>query len=262
VYAGLALLDAHERTADRKLLATAEGTGRFFLRHVPQTQTPAGAYFGYAPGDSSPIHNANMHVAGFLARLASLLDDGEEFAAPARSALAYTLAHQRPDGSWPYGERANIQWTDGFHTGYVLDSLRLCADAGLDDGAAHDAWLRGVDFYRRRLFLADATPRYSASSTYPIDAQSAAQAIQTLSIGAAHDRSHGDLAWKVFEFTMARLRRRDGLFLFQRRRLWCNRATHLRWVIAPMLLAFTHLIAIDEADARGSAPAERLLPQA
>ena len=248
-YAGVALLDAHERTGDRRLLELAEGVGRFFIAHVPQTEADEGAYFGYAPGDRSPIHNANMHVAGLLSRLSALVEDREAFAAPARSALAYTLAHQRPDGSWPYGEREDLGWTDGFHTGYVLDSLRQCADAGVERAAVEAAWRRGLDFYRSRLFLADGTPRYSTASTYPIDAQSAAQAIQTFAIAAAHEPSCADQAWKVFDFVMARLRRRDGLLLFQRHRLWTNGATHVRWVIAPMLLALAHLIALEESDA-------------
>ena len=253
VYAAIALLDAHERTGDERLLGLAVQTGRFFIRHVPQTEDGEGAYFGYAPGDRSPIHNANMHVAGFLARLSTLVDGGEEFAAPARRALAYTLARQRADGSWPYGEREGVAWIDGFHTGYVLDSLRQCIDAGVESEAAEAAWRRGLAFYRERLFLADGTPRYSVTSTYPIDAQSAAQAIQTFSIAAAHDRSFAQDAWRVFEFAMAHMRRRDGLFVFQRRRLWRNRAPHMRWVVAPMLLALAHLIAIDEAGEAGEA---------
>jgi hypothetical protein len=40
---------------------------------------------------------------------------------------------------------------------------------------------------------------------------------------------------------MRRLRRRDGAFIFQRRRLWQNRTAHIRWSAAPMLLALTHL---------------------
>ena len=36
-FAGLALLDAFERTGDDALLERAAGTARFFLRHVPQT---------------------------------------------------------------------------------------------------------------------------------------------------------------------------------------------------------------------------------
>lgn len=256
-YAGLALLDAHERTGNERLLELAEGTGRFFISHIPQTQTDRGAYFGYAPGNRVPVHNANMHVAGFLARLSGLVEHGEDFAAPARAALAYALPRQRADGSWPYGERKDLQWVDGFHTGYVLDSLRQCIDAGVQPEAAEAAWWRGLEFYRGKLLLADGTPRYSLASTYPLDAQSVAQAIQTFSIAAAHDPSFAANAWKVFDFAMARMRRRDGLFYFQRRRLWKNRATHMRWVVTPMLLALAHLLAVEEhADVRaGSAVA-------
>ena len=64
--------------------------------------------------------------------------------------------------------------------------------------------LRGLDFYRENLFLADGTPRCSAGSTYPIDCQSAAQAIQTFSIAAAHDPSFAvDL--EVVDYVMAHL---------------------------------------------------------
>jgi hypothetical protein len=37
------------------------------------------------------------------------------------------------------------------------------------------------------------------------------------------------------------MRGEDGLFIFQRRRLWTNRVPHMRWVIASMLLGLTHL---------------------
>ena len=52
-------------------LELAIGAGDFFLRHVPQTDAEPGAYFGYLPGDDTPIHNANMLVAALLARLAA-----------------------------------------------------------------------------------------------------------------------------------------------------------------------------------------------
>ena len=87
----------------------------------------------------------------------------------------------------------------------MLDSLRQVADAGVQRDAAEGAWLRGLDFYRDSLFLADGTPRCSAGSTYAIDCQSAAQAIQTFSIAATHDPSFAVDAWKVFDYVMAHL---------------------------------------------------------
>jgi hypothetical protein len=247
-FAGMALIDAYERAGDEELLDLACGAARFFLHHVPQTRAERGAYFGYLVADRSPVHNANTHVCALLARLAALTGD-DRMQRAAEDGLEFTLAGQRPDGSWPYGERDNLAWVDGFHTGYVLDALRVCADAGFGDDVAA-AWRRGLAYYREHLFLPDGTPKYYDHGTYPIDAQCVAQGIQTLAIAAPHVAGCREAAWKVFEFGVRRMRRPDGLFVFQRRRLWTNRLAHLRWVTAPLLLATTHLLAAERAAVR------------
>jgi hypothetical protein len=253
-FAGLALLDAHTALGDPTLLAEARRVGEFFLRHVPQTEDEPGAYFGYLPGDRSPIHNSNLLVASLLARLAAESED-QAFVAPASAALRFATARQRPNGSWPYAERPGLEWIDNFHSGYVLDALRACADAGCAREEAEAAWRSGLAYYRRELFLADGTPKYYPGKTYPIDAQCVAQGIQTLAIASPHDPGSGELAWQVLGFALRQMRRRDGLPIFQRRRLWTNRAVHPRWVAAPMLLALSHLLATqdDSPQRRGAA---------
>jgi hypothetical protein len=247
-FAGHALLDAHAALGDDKLLEKARGAGRFFLRRVPQTDAGEGAYFGYLPGDRSPIHNSNLLAAGLLARLSASEPDRDGFGAAAAAAVRYSTARQRVDGSWPYGERPNLGWVDNFHTGYVLDALRVCADAGVAAAAAEDAWRSGLAYYRRTFFLADGTPRYYPNRLFPIDNQSVAQGIQTLSIAARHDPSCARQAWEVFAFAQRRMLSDDGLPIFQRRRFWSNRAPHFRWVVAPMLMALSHLLAIERAE--------------
>ena len=79
------------------MLELAASASEFLVRHMPQTATERGAYFGYLPGDATPIHNANMLVCALLARLAHALGN-ETFAAAAASGLQYTLGHQRHDG--------------------------------------------------------------------------------------------------------------------------------------------------------------------
>jgi hypothetical protein len=133
---------------------------------------------------------------------------------------------------------------DGFHTGYVLDSLRTCVDAGIADHDAEGAWAGGLEYYRRELFLSDGTPRYYSTKTLPLDSQSVAQGIQTLSIAARHEPACQAQAWRVAAFALRTLGR-HGLPSFQRRRLWRNEAPHMRWVIAPTLLALTHLLAAE-----------------
>jgi hypothetical protein len=242
-FAGLASLDAFEATGDRRPLELALGAGDFFLHHVPQTESEPGAFFGYLPADRTPIHNANMLGCALLARLAAHTGRGDMREA-AEAGVTYTTARQRPNGSWPYGEEPGLAWVDGFHTGYILESLMVCVEAGISDKAALD---RGLAYYRDELFLADGTPKYFASSVYPIDSQCVAQGIQTFARAALRRPELGEAAWRVFAYALRNMRRPDGAFCFQRRRLWQNRTPHVRWSEAPMLLALTHLGRLAEA---------------
>jgi hypothetical protein len=252
VWAAHALLDAHERLDRPELIQEADSTCRFLLEHVPQTEDAPGAYFGYLVDDRSPIHNSSLHACALLARVSTLTGNDAYMAAATRG-VEWSLARQRPDGSWPYGERPNLQWVDGFHTGYVLDALGTCRDAGMA-GDIQSAWLRGLAYYREHLFLEDGTPRYYSNETYPIDATCVAQGIQTLALASAHDPSCLDQAWQVFGWALRNMRRRDGLFMFQRRRHWSNRVPHMRWAQATMMLAMAHLL-LAEQRREASAPA-------
>lgn len=238
-FAGQALLDAHEVTGESELLGIAVRAGEFFLEHVPQTETEVGAYFGYLVGDRSPIHNANMLVCGLLARLAAA-GGRADFREAAHAGVSYCLAHQRPDGAWTYGDRPNLQWVDGFHSGYVLDALMDCEAASVHPGVP-DGLRLGLEHYRRRLFLPDGTARYFETRTYPIDGQCVAQGIRTFALASRLDARYEADARRIFAFGLRRMRRDDGAFIFQRRRFWRNSAPHVRWVQAPMFRALVDL---------------------
>jgi hypothetical protein len=239
-YAGMGLLDAHAATGDQRCLELARGVGRFFLDEVPQTEDPPGAYFGYLAGDRSPIHNSNLHVCALLARLHGISGD-ERMLRAAAAGVAWSTARQLGDGSWPYGERENLQWVDSFHTGYVIDALGECASAGIE--GADEALDRGLAFYREAFFLADGTPKYYRDAVYPLDMQCVAQAIQTFALASTRDPSCLEDAWAVLEWACQNMRSPNGMFAFQRRRHWTNRSSHMRGVVAPMVLALTHLVA-------------------
>ena len=91
-FAGSALLDAYDRLGDPSLLDEALQVAEFFLRRVGQTRTVDGAYFGYHPGDRSPIHNSNMLACAVLARASAAAAD-KRMAETAAAGLRY---HPRP----------------------------------------------------------------------------------------------------------------------------------------------------------------------
>ena len=246
-FAGLSLLDAYEATGDDRTLGLAASAGRFLLESVERTVGRGGAYFGYFPGDRSPIHNASLLACCLLARLVPFGgDDTDRLAEAVQRGVGFALAHQRPDGSWPYAETPAGQWVDGLHTGYVLDALLDCsAAAALSPEMRQEvlaAWARGLDFYSECLFDRGEIPRFTSANTYPIDGQYVAQAIETFSRAAAVEPARLADALRVFDFALRRMRRSDGSFAFQRHRFWVNSVPHVRWVQAPMLAAFGALI--------------------
>jgi hypothetical protein len=260
-FAGHAFLDAFLAAGDEHHLEIAEGAAEFFLRNVPQTKAGEGAYFGYLPGDRTPIHNASMLVASLLARLRGVTGDSRLDEAVV-AATRHFLSCQRDDGSWPYGERSDLGWVDGFHTGYVLEALLRCMAAGLPGEAGlgravNEALDRGLSFYARALFDADGAPRYKPGSRYPIDAQCASQGIQTFALAEQLRGRGGEQARLIFAYAYAHLRTANGLMTFQRRRLWANRTPHMRWVVAPMVLALAHLESPGPGGQRAASAPER-----
>jgi hypothetical protein len=233
-FAGLALVDAYERTQNRDLLEVAVDVAQFFVRHVPQTDADGGAFFGYLVGDRTPIHNANLLAATLLARVAAATD-APDLRERAQRGVDYTVMCQRPDGSWPYGELPHLTWIDNFHTAYVLMCLDACRRSGLERCEA--ALAAGLRYYASALFEPDGAPKYLPTSLYPIDGQCAAEAIRTFALASALDPSYAELADRSFEYSQRALRRADGAYVFQRERLWTNAQPHVRWVEAPFLVA-------------------------
>ncbi|GIK76700.1 MAG: hypothetical protein BroJett022_03900 [Actinomycetes bacterium] len=246
-FTGLALLDAHAAGVEGDTMGLAASAGRFFLDSVEQTPGRGGAFFGYFPGDRSPIHNASLLACRLLARLLAAGGAGGDerrMADAVEAGVGFALAHQRADGSWPYAEAAIGGWVDNFHTGYVLDALLDCVPVlspRLRERALA-AWRRGLDLYTKGLFDPDGAPRATMARRYPIDGQCVAQAIETYSRASAIEPGFLGAAWRAFDFAIRRMRRVDGTFVFQRHRLWTNRVPHVRWVQAPMLAAMGSLL--------------------
>jgi hypothetical protein len=195
-------------------------------------------YFTYTPTSRVLIHNANLMGAALAVRLAG--QDGlppdlaGRLRAAARSALAVSLAGQRRDGSWPYGEGSRLGWVDNFHTGYVLLRLEQAATAlELDVSGPLE---RGVGYYFAHLFDGP-VPRYLADRDPRRDPNNEATAVRMAAWAVERGYRPLPFAAEVLAtvldgFSVNALGARAG---GHARPVWASP----RWSVAPLLDALT-----------------------
>jgi hypothetical protein len=182
-------------------------------------------YFGYHPGRPVNIHNASL-LGAWLVHAAGV-DAGERV----QRAIERTLDAQRPDGSWPYGEGANLAWTDSFHTGYVLICLERMRTV---ESRIEESVARGASHYGRffdaagRALLWDGRP-------YPEDAHSAGTGLTTLALLHRRGLVDRDLVERVARRVLdVGLRR--GRAVHRRYRVGRTTVRYLRWCDAHVAL--------------------------
>jgi hypothetical protein len=229
-------MEAFDLLGDHRYLDTAVSACEHIITDLDTFPEDGALCISYIPTDNKQVHNANVLGASFLARVGAAVDDRRFLDLAARS-IEYTIKHQRPDGSWYYGEASNLHWVDNFHTAYVLDSLKHYVDHS-HDLRHEDDMMRGYDYWKRTFFLPDGTPRYYDHKTAPLDIQCCSQAIDTLVFFEDRDPDSLDLAVRVAEWTIRHMQDPDGYFWFRRYAMGIiNRTPTLHWGQATMLCA-------------------------
>ena len=232
-FAAHALMDVEELGPPGRFTATIDAALVYARSHLVVEQGEE-AFFAYYEGSRVPIHNANLLVASVFARRGRVAD--------ALPALRYSLARQRPDGSWAYGEQADLAWVDGYHTAFILWSLHR-ADGMSEEGERLERALIGaLDFFLERLLDADGAVRASPDTRYPVDIHSCASAIWALSDLRDRDPRAVQAAQRILTWTLENMRRDDGRFAFQRRRFFRASVPYARWSDGHMLLALAEFL--------------------
>ena len=236
-FAAHAFLDRHEKTGSDSDLEIAASACRFLLGRINRSENDDGCCFSYTPLDHSRVHNVNLLAAELLAR--TFVKTGQpELGETAERAVRFTLARQRDDGSWPYGEARSQSWVDSFHTGFVLVSLKHLI-GHLNGAGWREALDAGYRFYQKRFFLADGTPGYYHERLYPLDVHSAAQGAITFVEMKDLMPDADAMADRVVRWTIRNLQDPAGFFYFQRHRFYTNRISYMRWAQAWMLYALS-----------------------
>jgi hypothetical protein len=235
-FAAHALMDAEELAPPGRF-APAIDSALEFARSSLAVEQGSESYFAYHEGSKVPIHNASLLVASLFARRGRPHD--------ALPALRYSLQRQRPDGSWPYGERSDLGWVDGYHTAFVLWSLHRALSVEEEADRSVEALDRALDFFLAKFVDPDGAVRASPDARYPVDIHSCASSVWALS--ALHERDTRALptAERVLGWTLANMRRDDGRFAFQRRRLLRVSVPYARWSDGHMLLALAEYVSVS-----------------
>jgi len=237
---GHAFLDAHARCPKHGFLDVAVSACEHILSDVKTTAEGDSFCISYTPIHDAQVHNANTLAGSLLARTYSYTGK-EQYRTLAEKAIRYTAGHQRPDGSWFYGEAPYRHWIDNFHTAYVLDSFKHYIE-GTGDRSLQKVMMHGYEYWKNNFFLPDGAPKYYNCKTLPIDIQCCAQAIDTLVFFSDRDPEALRLALTIAQWTIVQMQDRSGYFYYRRysRRL-VNKTPTMHWGQATMLCALAGL---------------------
>jgi len=239
---GQVFLDGYELFGHERYLDVARSSCDFILKDLPRESFNKGLCISYVPFKKLMLHNSNMIAAALLSRTYSIIKR-KELSEVAGEAMSYSCNYQHADGSWFYGENETYHWIDNWHTAYNLDSLRWYIISTGDKRYLPNLE-KGFDFYEKNFFEADGKPKYYFNELYPIDIQSAAQAIDTLCFFSDFDNEALNMAKKVANWTINNMQGKNGYFYYRKLK-WKNvKIPMLHWGQATMLSALSHLYLI------------------
>jgi rhamnogalacturonyl hydrolase YesR len=236
---GQAFLEGYEQTGDDQLLRVARGICDWIL-NVPRERTSTGTCLSYVHSSQISSHNSNLHGAAMLARTWKHSRE-PELLEVARSAMEYSCNRQRDDGSWWYGEEPKYHWVDNFHTGYNLDCIKRYIDS-TGEPTYRPHFEAGLRYFKETFFTPEGAPRYYSNSTYPIDIQCAAQAIETLAFCSEDDPSCLELSKKVARWTIDNMQNRQGYFYYRQYPLIKAKTPYIHWGQATMYKGLATLL--------------------
>ena len=229
VYAAQAFVDAYERKREMRWLEVARSACDFILKDLERIGTERNFCFSYVPNNRLAVHNANLLAVQLLARVSKLT--GDDWKQIISAALNYTVSDQNADGSWYYdgpdSPSRSTTFIDGFHTGFVLESLwEISKDTGVD---LNQSLYSGFDFYVKYLFESNGKPYRTIKHGWSVDLRDCAQALIVFSIFSESDERASKLINQVLKWTVQHMQSPKGYFYFTRDRWWVSPIPYVRF---------------------------------
>ena len=199
-------------------------------------------WFSYYPGQKAPTYNVNALTAYFLSKANFILSNEIVDKLMIEKIINLLIEEQNEDGSWYYSRLAKGKWIDGFHSGFIIESLAFVYSHGFKSEKLLKCLNKSWSFYISEMFTKEGFPKYfDKSGKYPIEAQNCAQAIQTIAtVGLWLNWDEKELLEKVIENSITNLYDSKGYFRYKKFKYFSYRQSYLRWSTSPMMVALKY----------------------
>ncbi len=244
--AAAAFLDMYEITKNEKYLEEAISAAYFFSEYMRYYEDQDGDIcFPYTALDNYKIHNANTLAASILFRV-YYYTGLDHFKDLSLRSFRFSMKHQTTDGSWYYWAPPDklVYRIDNYHTGFILESLLDLKKYQKNEFEYETNLYNGLTFYIDKLFTKDGIPMMTPQSIFPIDIQSCAQAMITLSEASQFYFSPVNLLEKVSDWTINNLYNEKEKYFYYRmyEHSRLDKNAYIRWAESWMLRALSYLI--------------------
>jgi len=194
----------------------------------------------YPEQKGMPALNVNAISAALFVRINNLFGEDKIDSGLIAGILTFLKHYQNPDGSWYYTTTDQGKWIDGFHTGFILESIAYIWSRNKNP-EVRKMLERGVRFYKDQMFTKNHIPKYYNTRVYPIESQNCAQAIQTIArLKLIAGFPLNSMLKEVIDGVIRNLWDNKGYFYYKRGPFIINKQYYIRWSQTPMILALLY----------------------
>lgn len=251
-FCSAALFEAYELIGDKKYLDVALTSANFVINDLHRFKADfrdgeeEAFLFSYSPlNGNDTVYNASLLGSKILSCCYKYTGN-EEYKRLAGASVKAAIKGQKEDGSWVYGLLPVQSWIDSFHTGYNLDGLiayyENCLSEESDEAKTVKSTIeKGFDFYIKKMFTDEGTPKYFYNKIYPIDIHCPGQLFVTLH-RLHKTENYKDLEDKVLNWTLQNMQDKKGYFYYQLKEGVSSKISYMRWSNAFMFNALSYYI--------------------
>jgi hypothetical protein len=191
----------------------------------------------------SIVLNINASAGAQIAKVGKLCADGG-LLKDARRMINFVARRRTDYYAWYYTYPAHHSYIvhDNYHTGGIVDALRDY-EVYTEDTSFHDIYTKGLNYYKRELFLTDGAPKFMNSRDCPFDIHGSAQGIISFAKAAYWNKRYIHLSNRITEWAIDNMFNEEhGYFYYQKGRYLTKRFTLMRWCNAWMAKALSDLL--------------------